>query len=187
MKQQEINTAPDNSGNMTHIVERNIKALLERKKQEDYQRKIENKIADTITNFIGSMPFVYIHIVFFGVWILWNTGLLGLEPFDPSLVVLAMEASVEAIFLSTFVLISQNRMSAQADKRAELDLQISLLTEHEVTQLIKLVRAIAHKMDVEEAHNPEVDELEKDVAPEKVMDTMEKHQEEVNREKKSEK
>ncbi|MBB6610071.1 DUF1003 domain-containing protein [Pontibacter sp. Tf4] len=175
-------TAPDASGEMARVVERNILALLERKRQEDKERSRENRLADTITGFVGSMKFVYIHIVFFGVWILWNTGLLGLEPFDPSLVVLAMVASVEAIFLSTFVLISQNRMSAQADKRAELDLQISLLTEHEVTHLVKLVRAIAHKMDIQESANPEIDELEKDVAPEKVMDTMEKHQQRLKEE-----
>ncbi|SFF90499.1 DUF1003 domain-containing protein [Pontibacter chinhatensis] len=174
-------TAPDHSGGMTQVVERNIKALLERKKQEEQKRSAENRIADSITAFVGSMPFVYIHIVFFGVWILWNTGLLGLKPFDPSLVVLAMEASVEAIFLSTFVLISQNRMSAQADKRAELDLQISLLTEHEVTHLIKMVRAIAQKMEIEESENPEINELEKNVAPEKVMDSMEENAEKIDK------
>ena len=162
------------------MVERNIKALLERKQREDKERSAENRIADAITAFVGSMTFVYIHIVFFGTWILWNMGWLGLKPFDPSLVILAMEASVEAIFLSTFVLISQNRMSAQADKRAELDLQVSLLTEHEVTHLIKMVKAIAQKMDIAESGNPEIEELEKDVAPEKVMDSMEQHQEHIN-------
>jgi uncharacterized membrane protein len=173
-------TAPDASGGMTQVVERNIKALLERKQREDKERSAENRIADAITAFVGSMTFVYIHIVFFGTWILWNMGWLGLKPFDPSLVILAMEASVEAIFLSTFVLISQNRMSAQADKRAELDLQVSLLTEHEVTHLIKMVKAIAQKMDIAESGNPEIEELEKDVAPEKVMDSMEQHQEHIN-------
>src|SRR5947208_16971551 len=106
---------------------------------------------------------------------MWNLGWLGLKPFDPTFVVLAMFASVEAIFLSTFVLISQNRMNIQADKRADLDLQISLLTEHEVTRLISLVTAMAKKMDIEDAHHPEMEELSKDVHPEKVMDTMEKH------------
>jgi uncharacterized membrane protein len=109
------------------------------------------------------------------VWIVWNEGWLGLKPFDPTLVILAMVASVEAIFLSTFVLISQNRMNAQADKRAELNLQISLLAEHEITHIITMVTAIARKMDLEEAYHPEIDELSKDVHPEKVLDTMEEH------------
>ncbi len=173
---QDKNTVPDHSSRMTKVVERNIRALLERKEQEARERKTQDKVADSITRFAGSMAYVYIHLVVYGLWVIWNLGWIGIKPFDPTFVVLAMIASVEAIFLSTFVLISQNRMSAQADKRAELDLQVSLLAEHEVTHLIKLVRAIAHKMDIEEAHDPEFDELTRNVAPEKVMDRMEEHQ-----------
>lgn len=164
---------PNPGGNgMSKVVERNITALLDRRKAEDQAKSREEKIADTITRFTGSMVFVYIHLALFGVWIIWNLGLLGLKPFDPSFVVLAMFASVEAIFLSTFVLISQNRMNEQADKRAELDLQISLLTEHEVTRMISLVRAMAKKMDIPDAYDEGIDELEMNVQPEKVMDTM---------------
>jgi len=83
-----------------------------------------------------------------------------------------MFASVEAIFLSTFVLISQNRMAAQAEKRAELDLQVSLLAEHEITRLIILVTAMAKKMGIEEANAAEIEELSKDVHPEEVLNTM---------------
>ena len=165
----------DNMQQMAKVIERNIGALIERHKQEEKQKTFEEKLADSIAQFTGSMVFVYIHLVLFSVWILWNVGWLGLKPFDPSLVVLAMFASVEAIFLSTIVLISQNRMNAQADKRADLDLQVSLLTEHEVTRLISLVTEIAKKMDIKEAYHPELDELAKDVEPERVLDTMEMH------------
>jgi uncharacterized membrane protein len=163
---------------MARIIERNIDALLMRHEKEEKEKKFEEKIADKVTRFTGSMLFVYIHLALFGLWIIWNAGWLLLKPFDPSFVILAMFASVEAIFLSTFVLISQNRMNSQADKRADLDLQISLLAEHEVTRLITLVTAIAKKMDLPEAYNPEIEELSKDVQPEKVMDTMEKHKQE---------
>lgn len=163
---------------MAKIVERNIDALLQRRKQEEARKTSEERIADSITKFAGSMLFVYIHLCLFGIWIIWNLGWLGLKPFDPSFVVLAMFASVEAIFLSTFVLISQNRMNLQADKRAELDLQVSLLTEHEVTRAISLLTAIAKKMDIEDADNEEMKELLNDVHPEKVMDTMERVTEE---------
>jgi uncharacterized membrane protein len=123
------------------------------------------------------MRFVYIHLVLFGLWILINLGWLPAVPkFDPSFVVLAMLASVEAIFLSTFVLISQNRMAALADKRADLDLQISLLAEHEITRLISLVTAIAQRLELDAAQNPELAELSQDVAPEKVMEKMEAHE-----------
>jgi hypothetical protein len=79
---------------------------------------------------------------------------------------LAMVASVESIFLSTFILISQNRMAAAADKRADLDLQTNLLSEHEVTKLIAPVSSIADRMGVKTDADPEADELKHDVAPE---------------------
>lgn len=129
-----------------------------------------------ITAFTGSVLFVYIHIVLFGLWILINLGWFPFPPFDPTFVILAMFASVEAIFLSTFVLISQNRMTALAEKRAELDLQISLLTEREVTRLLTLVTAMAEQMNVQAALNPELAELASDVTPEQVLDRLEELQ-----------
>ena len=161
---------------MARIVERNINALLQRGKSEEAQKTKQEKLADSITHFAGSMPFVYIHLILFGGWIIWNLGWLGLPPFDESLVVLAMVASVEAIFLSTFVMISQNRMNEQADKRAELGLQVSLLAEHEITKLVTIVTAMAKKMKLDEANDEEINELAKDVHPEKVMDTIEQIQ-----------
>lgn len=159
---------------MSRVVARNIAALTARQQQEDERRKWQDRLADAVTAFTGSMTFVFLHLLLFGLWLAWNLGWLGLKPFDPSFVVLAMVASVEAIFLSTFVLISQNRSAAQADKRANLDLQISLLSEHEVTRLIVLVTAIAEKMGVEGAADPEISELARDVLPEKVLDALEK-------------
>ena len=80
-------------------------------------------------------------------------------------------ATLEALLISTFVLITQNRMSALVAKRAELDLQISLLAEHEITHLITLVTAMAERMGVDGAQDPELAELSQDLAPEKVMKT----------------
>jgi uncharacterized membrane protein len=103
-------------------LERNIQTLSERRKREERQATIQEKIAEMITRFTGSMLFVYIHLVIFGFWIIANLGwIAGVPQWDEPFVVLAMGASVEAIFLSTFVLISQNRMQAAADKRADLD------------------------------------------------------------------
>ncbi|GGG40776.1 hypothetical protein GCM10011378_16290 [Hymenobacter glacieicola] len=93
---------------MAQIVERNISELLKRQQLEEKQKSWQDALADTVTQFTGSLRFVAIHLALFGGWIVWNLGWLGLKPFDPSFVVLAMFASVEAIFLSTFVLISQN-------------------------------------------------------------------------------
>jgi uncharacterized membrane protein len=158
---------------MAAVVDRNIAALLSRRQEEEQRKPLQDKIADRITRFTGSMRFVYIHLIVFGAWISINLDIIpGVRPFDPTLVVLAMVASVEAIFLSTFVLISQNRMQALADQRAELALHISLLAEHEITRLLELTAAMAERLGIEESKNPELDELVKDVAPEKVLDRM---------------
>lgn len=93
--------------------------------------------------------------------------------FDPTFVVLAMVASVEAIFLSTFVLINQNRMQATADRRADLDLQVSLLTEHELTRVSTLVLEMAERMGIQTARDPELADLKRDLAPEKVIERIE--------------
>jgi uncharacterized membrane protein len=159
---------------MSSALERNIQALQVRRQREEVQATLEERIAAAITRFTGSMRFVYLHLAFFGFWIVANLGWVpGVPSWDPSFVVLAMMASVEAIFLSTFVLISQNRMSAAADKRADLDLQISLLAEHEVTKLVTLVSAIADHMGVETRIDAELDEIKRDVAPEAVLDELE--------------
>ncbi len=158
---------------MAGVVERNIAALLERRQQEARSRNRDERIAEAISRFTGSMPFVYLHLVLVGLWVVINLGVTPIPRFDPTFVILAMVASVEAIFLSTFVLITQNRMAAMADKRADLDLQISLLAEHEITRLISLVSEIAERMEIEAAHDPELVELSRDVEPERVLDTIE--------------
>ena len=148
--------------------------LQERREREDATATFEERIAGAITRFTGTMRFVYLHILAYGFWILANLGVIpGVPEFDPSFVILAMVASVEAIFLSTFILITQNRMSSAADKRAELDLQISLLAEHEVTRLVALLSSIADRLGIETEIDDEVEELKKDVAPERVLDEIE--------------
>jgi uncharacterized membrane protein len=166
---------------MADVMQRNISTVLERRQADETKKPLQLRIADAITRFTGSMRFVYIHLVLFASWILCNVPATPFPKFDPTFVVLAMFASVEAIFLSTFVLISQNRMAAQADKRADLDLHVSLLAEHEITRIVTLVKQIAEKLEIHESQNPELDELEKDVRPEKVLDALEEHQRRIER------
>ena len=161
---------------LTQALERNIRALAERRAAERASASRQERAAAIVTRFSGSMAFVYIHIAFVVGWIAINAGLVGVAPFDPSFVILATIASVEAIFLSTFVLISQNRMQMEADRRADLDLHISLLTEHELTKLAGLVGAIAERMGIEGARAPEVEEIKKNVVPEAVLDEIEARQ-----------
>jgi uncharacterized membrane protein len=165
---------PPQPPGLSPVLERNIRALQRRRRREEERASVEERVAEAITRFTGSMRFVYLHLAFFGFWIVANLGWVpGVPKWDESFVVLAMMASVEAIFLSTFVLISQNRMSAAADKRADLDLQISLLAEHEVTKLATLVAGIADKLGVRTEADAEIGEIERDVAPEAVLDEIE--------------
>jgi uncharacterized membrane protein len=156
------------------VLERNIHALDERREREEANAGFQDRLAQAVTCATGSMAFVYLHLLLFGGWILVNLGLIpGLPRFDPSFTVLAMAASVEAIFLSTFVLITQNRMAAAAEKRAELDLQIGLLAEHEITKLAGMVAAIAERMGIDADADPELAEITQDVIPEAVLDEIE--------------
>lgn len=156
---------------LSSVLDRNIERMRERRAEEDSKAAWSERVSDRITRFAGSMTFVAIHALVYGAWIAINLGWVpGIQPFDPSFVVLAMEASVEAIFLSTFVLISQNRMMGSAAKQADLDLQINMLTEHELTRLVALVDAMARKMGVEAVDRAELDEIKRDVSPEAVLD-----------------
>src|SRR4051794_16826571 len=165
---------PPRPPGLTPALERNIRSLQLRRERDEAEATREERIAQAMTRFTGSMLFVYLHLAFFGFWIAANLGWIpGVPKWDESFVVLGMVASVEAIFLSTFVLISQNRMAAAADKRADLDLQISLLAEHEITKLTTVASAIADRLGVKTEVDPELAEVKRDVAPEAVLDEIE--------------
>ena len=175
-KQPQHDSSPtvNAKGALSPTLARNIEAILERRRAKAEAASLEEKAAAAISTFAGSMMFVYIHLVLFSGWILINVGLVPVIPaWDSSLVVLAMIASVEAIFLSTFVLINQNRMAAEDDARSDLDLQINLLNEHETTRLIALVDAIAQHLGVAVMEDGEIEEMKRDVAPEAVLDRLE--------------
>jgi len=164
--------SPPEPKQMTDALARNIRALEDRRAAEDGAASAQDRVAKAITAFTGSMRFVYLHLIVYAGWILVNVGVIpGLKPFDPSFVILASEASVEAIFLSTFVLISQNRMQQAADKRADLDLHINLLAEHELTKLAGVINAMARQMGVDVPD--EMGDVERTIAPEAVLDGIE--------------
>lgn len=116
------------------------------------------------------MIFVYVHILWFGAWILLNTGRVGVRPFDPfPYGLLTMVVSLEAIFLATFVLISQNRLSEEGERRADLNLQIGLLAEHELTRVLHMLDAIQDKIGIENDKDSELADLEMETKPEDVL------------------
>lgn len=163
---------PLSGGQMSERLAANIAALTERRARERAEAPWSARLAAAITRFTGSMTFVVVHLVIYAFWIVANLGWIpGVPPWDETFVVLAMEASVEAIFLSTFVLINQNRQGAEADRRAELDLHVGLLAEDELTKLARLIEAMARKLDVPLA-DATLEEVKKNVDPNRVLDAL---------------
>lgn len=173
------------NGRLARIIEQNIRTIINSRQAAASQRTGEERLADSITDFSGRMYFVYFHILWFGIWILINLGYFGIKPFDPyPFGLLTMIVSLEAIFLATFVLISQNRLSAEADRRADLDLQIGLLAEHELTRVLKMLDEIQDKMGIENDSDRELQDLEKNVHPEDVLAEIDRTQQRLNRQQK---
>jgi uncharacterized membrane protein len=150
---------------------RNIEAVAKLEAGFVKNRSAADKLADWIGSFSGSVTFVICHVGIYGLWILINLKLIpvpGLKPFDPyPFLLLSVVVSVEAIFLSTFVLMKQNRMSRQADQRDHLDLQINLLAEREMTIVLQLLQRIAAQLHVN-ASGEHIEELTAETSVEAV-------------------
>ena len=168
--------AEDNPA-LSKVIERNIRTIIRLRLKAAGERSLQDRIADVITSFSGRMIFAYVHVVWFAVWILLNTGSLGVRPFDPfPYGLLTMVVSLEAIFLSTFVLISQNRLSRESEHRAELDMHIGLLAEHELTRVLQMLDAIQDKLGIENDEDSELADLEMETRPEDVLAEIERLQ-----------
>lgn len=125
------------------------------------KRTNSEKIADYFTKTFGSLSFALIHIFWFFIWMVWNLGWLeNLKPFDPfPFGLLTMIVSLEAIFLAVFVLISQNR-AAKIDKlRSEVDLQINMIAEQEITKIISLLSVLMEKQGIDIKNDPEIQKM----------------------------
>jgi len=166
---EEESRAQDNPA-LSKVIERNIRTIIHLRTKAAGQRGLQDRIADVITSFSGRMIFAYVHIIWFGLWILLNTGRFGVHIFDPfPYGLLTMIVSLEAIFLSTFVLISQNRLGVETERRADLDLHIGLLTEHELTRVLQMLDAIQDKLGIVDHANSELADLEMETKPEDVL------------------
>jgi uncharacterized membrane protein len=130
------------------------------KAQHAAERTSMEALADGLNDIASSTPFLVIHLIWFLVWIPWNLGLLGLKPFDPfPFGLLTMVVSLEAIFLSIFVLLSQKRESAIAELREELMLQVNLRMEEEVTKTLQLVAGLYTRMGHVMAEDEELGDM----------------------------
>jgi len=152
------------------LTAQNVSTIADLEKAAHSKQTFADKVADRITRFCGSMPFVWVHVVWFTVWIIGNTA-LPIKPIDPyPFSFLTLVVSLEAIFLSTFIMISENRQGRIDERRSHLDLQINLLAEQENTKMLKLLEGMAKKLGVDPSEDPDVEVLEQATRPEKLVE-----------------
>ncbi|MBX7252820.1 MAG: DUF1003 domain-containing protein [Candidatus Promineofilum sp.] len=131
------------------------------KGRADAKRTFAEVVADKLTLAFGSMIFLVVNVVWFGIWIIINVGLIpGIKPFDPfPFGFLTMVVSLEAIALAIIVLISQNRAAKIADLREEVDLHIDMMAEAELTKLLQLVTRLAEEQGINLSDDRELQEM----------------------------
>jgi uncharacterized membrane protein len=139
------------------VANRAISAI---KAQHAADRTLIQVLADALNDFASSTVFLLLHTAWFLVWIPWNVGLFGLRPFDPfPFGLLTMVVSLEAIFLTIFVLMAQKRESAVAELREEMSLQVVIRLEEEVTKTLQLVAGLYTRLGHTVAEDPELHQM----------------------------
>lgn len=135
-----------------HQMVQSIKAHLSQ------QQTFSERIADFMVSWFGSVSFLWFNAIVFISWIVWNTGMIpDFPPIDPfPYVFLTMVVSLEAIFLSIFVLMSQKRESRISELREEIDIQVNMIAEQEITKVIHLVTYLMKHLNVPYEKDPEL-------------------------------
>ena len=154
--------------------QQNIKQISELEKDDLARRSISERIGDAIAAAAGQMWFIVVHAIWFTLWMWLNSKAVpGMPPFDPfPFALLTMIVSLESIFLSLFILMSQNRSNRQADRRNHLDLQINLLSEDENTKMLQMLQAICAHHGLPIGKDPEIAELAKRTEPQQVLEEL---------------
>ena len=134
------------------LAEENIRAVAKLQKQAARRRTVGERVADAVSAMVARESAVVVHVIWFGLWLLINAGRVSfIKPFDPfPFTLLTTVVSLEAIFLTLFVLASQNRLTHEADRRAHLDLQVNLLSEQEMTLVLRMLGELCERFDLRE-------------------------------------
>ena len=142
---------PNSPPDRATVADENIRAVARLQEKAAQERTALQCAADRIVAVAGRESTVAIHAICFALWITLNSGIAGIRPFDPfPFVFLTMIVSLEAIFLTLFVLATQNRMTVDADRRAHLDLQVNLLSEQEMTLVLQMLREVCEHLGLHE-------------------------------------
>ena len=165
------------AGSFEELTKRNIEVVRKLEEAANEQRTTSDLVARMVARFCGSMTFVWVHVIGFAGWITLNIvpGLKHIDPFPFTF--LTFMVSLEAIFLSTFILISQNQDTQISERRNHLDLQINLLSEQENTKMLMILQAIAEKVGAEIEPDEDVSVLAQETELEKVVEQIEQHEE----------
>jgi uncharacterized membrane protein len=176
-KSRGLGTPGLKDGSVDQLTQRNVEAVLKLEEAAKNQRTGPELVAEGIAKFCGSIRFVWVHVIWFSVWILINLvpGVKHIYPLPFTFLTLVV--SLEAIFLSTFILISQNHDTQIGERRNHLDLQINLLSEQENTKMIQMLQAIADKVGVDLSHDSDLEQLRQETQPEKLVKQIEQHEE----------
>jgi uncharacterized membrane protein len=149
------------------LTRRNVDRVSALEAAEHRKATAGDRIADVITNFSGSMTFVWLNVLSITGWMVVNLALPKPRHFDPfPFSLLTLVLSVEAIFLAIFILISQNRAARISEKRSHLDLQLNLLSEQENTKMLLMLEQIGNAVGAEIGHIPDVKVFEQPTQPE---------------------
>ncbi len=163
------------AGVADELTDRNVQTIIELEQAIKSSQGLGDRMAATVAAFCGSMTFVWIHLALFGGWMLFNTSSYFSEHPDPfPFTLMALVVGLEAIFLSSFILISQNQEKRLTERRSHLDLQINLLAEQENTRMLKMLRSVATKVGAEIEEDMDLSALEASMRPERVVDQIEK-------------
>ncbi len=156
----------------SEVTRQNVRTIAELEQRAQLNRTTGDVIAEQITRFCGSILFVWVHVFWFAAWVLLNT-VSSVTKFDPyPFNFLTLTVSLEAIFLSAFILISENTRSRTDERRNHLDLQINLLAEQENTKMLKLLHQIGLKVGID-CEDELLEDLERETQPEKLMEQIE--------------
>jgi uncharacterized membrane protein len=164
-----------------HVAE-TIEQIVRLENRDRRHMGLSDELASRITAFSGSMLYVWLHVAWFTVWIVVNVSLLIFTPFDPyPFGLLTMIVSLEAIFLSTFVLITQNRQALAADRRAKVDLQVNMIAEREITKVMEMVAHLHEHIGGDGAkHDPQLEAMRRPTHVEKLAEAVDEAEREID-------
>lgn len=159
------------------LTQQNVEEVSRLEKAAREARTPADRIAEAIAGFCGTMTFIWLHVIWFSAWIFINLipGIPHIDPFPFTFLTLVV--SLEAIFLSTFILISQNHETRISERRSHLDLQLNMLSEQENTTMLAMLKAIAVKVGADLSQDPHLQALSQKTQPEKLVEQIAERQE----------